>query len=102
MPELNDRDGERLTAVEARAKSNSRRIDKLEQSADALGRLATLVEVMSAKQDQIAEAVVRLGSKVDTLEQKPARRWDGLTDKIILAAATALAAFLLARLGVGG
>lgn len=102
MSELIDREGERLTAVEARAKSNSRRIDKLEQSTDALARLATLVEVMSTKQDQIAEAVVKLDNKVDTLENKPARRWDGLVDKVILAVATALVTFLLARLGMAG
>ncbi len=102
MSEFNDREGERMAALEARARSNTRRIDKLEQSTDALNRLATSVEVMATKQDQIADTVDKLDGKVDALEQKPARRWDGMVDKLALVLATALVTFLLARLGVTG
>ena len=41
----------RLTDVESRCKSNTHRIDKLEESTEAINRLATSVEVMATKQD---------------------------------------------------
>ena len=44
----------KLAETEQRARSNTRRIDKLEQSTDALTRLATSVEVMATKQDSMA------------------------------------------------
>lgn len=102
MSEESGWDVERIAALEARAKSNTRRIDKLEKSTDALNRLATSVEVMAIKQDQVVQAVDRLDEKVDAIEQKPGKRWDGLADKVVLAVATAFITFLLARLGVAG
>ena len=65
-----------------------------------LNRLATAVEVMATKQDTMGESVERLEGKVDTLESKPGKRWDGLVDKLILTVAAALIGFLLAQLGV--
>ena len=41
-----------------------------------------------------------LDDKVEAIEQKPAKRWDGLVDKIVLTVVAALIGFALARLGV--
>lgn len=90
----------RLTDVENRAKSNSRRLEKLESSTEAINRLATSMEVMAERQEQVAETVGKLDSKVTALEEKPAKRWDGLVDKIILTVAAALIGFVLAQMGL--
>ena len=90
----------RMTAVEDRSKSNTLRLNRLEENTAVLNRLATAVEVMATKQDTMGESVERLETKVDTLESKPGKRWDGLVDKLILTAAAALIGFLLAQLGV--
>ena len=90
----------RMTAVEDRSKSNTLRLNRLEESTAVLNRLATAVEVMATKQDTMGESVERLETKVDTLESKPGKRWDGLVDKLILTVAAALIGFLLAQLGV--
>ena len=90
----------RMTAVEDRSKSNTLRLNRLEENTAVLNRLATAVEVMATKQDTMGESVERLEGKVDTLESKPGKRWDGLVDKLILTAAAALIGFLLAQLGV--
>ena len=90
----------RMTAVEARSKSNTLRLNRLEENTAVLNRLATAVEVMATKQDTMGESVERLETKVDTLESKPGKRWDGLVDKLILTVAAALIGFLLAQLGV--
>ena len=91
---------QRLTAVEERSKSNTKRIDKLEESTEAITRLATSMEVMANKQEQVADTVNKLDGKVTALEAKPAKRWDGIVDKIIWAVVAAVIGFLLAQIGL--
>lgn len=90
----------RLTEVEERSKSNSHRLDNLEESTEAINRLATSMEVMAARQEQVVETVGKLDTKVTALEEKPAKRWDDLTDKIVWSVAAALVGFVLAQLGL--
>lgn len=75
----------RVTAVEQRCRGDGRRLDKLEQEQAVIHSLATSLQVMAAEQKHQTEAlrsmredVSRLDGKVDALEMKPARRWDGL------------------------
>ena len=91
----------KLAEVEHRAKSNTRRIDKLEQSTHALNRLATSVEVMATRQESMSGTLERLDEKVETLERKPGKRWEGIVDKMLVAAAAALVGFFLAQMGLG-
>lgn len=90
----------RLTEVEERSKSNSHRLDKLEESTEAINRLATSMEVMAERQEQVVETVGKLDSKVTMLEEKPAKRWDALVDKIVWAIAAAMIGFVLAQVGL--
>lgn len=90
----------RLTQVEQRAKSNTHRLEKLEESTEAINRLATSMEVMVSKQEQVAQTVEKLDGKVTALEEKPAKRMNDLVDKIIWAVCAAVITFLLARLGL--
>ena len=86
----------RITSLEDRCKSNTHRLDKLEESTTVLNRLATAVEVMATKQDTMGESVDRLETKMDSLEAKPGKRWEGLIDKILLVLAGAFVAWLAA------
>ncbi len=90
----------RLTQVEQRSKSNTHRLEKLEESTEAISRLATSMEVMASKQEQVAETVEKLDGKVTALEEKPIKRADGLVDKIIWAVCAAVIAFVLAQIGL--
>ena len=90
----------RLTQVEQRSKSNTHRLEKLEASTEAISRLATSMEVMASKQEQVAETVEKLDGKVTALEEKPAKRIDGLVDKIIWAVCAAVISFVFARIGL--
>lgn len=90
----------RLQQNEDRCKSNTHRIDKLEQSTEAISQLAANMAVMVEKQDRVADAVDKLDGKVTVLESKPAKRWDGLVDKLILVVATALVTWLLTQVGI--
>lgn len=105
----------RLVDVEARSKSNTHRLDELGEKVDVLTRLTTAVEVMAAEQKHQGETmadikndVTSLGQKVDAIEQKPAKRWDGIVDKFMAGLVGALAAAIFAGIvylittGVGG
>lgn len=90
----------RLAEVESRSKSNSHRIDKLEESTEAINRLASSMEVMATKQEQVAETVDKLDGKVTALEAKPSKRWDSIVEKAILCLVAALVGFVLSRIGI--
>ena len=90
----------RLTAVEDKAKSNMRRIEKLEESNEAINRLATSMEVMVVKQKEVAEKVDKMDEKVTILETKPAKRWEAIVDKIVITIAAAVIGFILAKIGM--
>ena len=66
----------KLTEVDARSKSNTHRINELAGQLDAVNRLATAMAEIKAD-------VAKLDAKVETIEQKPAKRWDGMVEKII-------------------
>ena len=89
----------RLTALEERVSGGLRRIGALEQGQETLRRLATAVEVLSTRQESMADSVGRLDEKLDALERRPAKRWESLTDKLLLALAGAFVSFLLTRGG---
>ncbi len=97
----------RLVEVEQRAKSNTHRLNDLEGQVDTLNRLTTAVEVMATEQKhqgatmtEIKTDVTALGQKVDTMEKKPGKRWEGIVDKAVWAVLAAVIAFLLGRLGL--
>lgn len=90
----------RLTAVEERSKSNTHRIDKLEESTEAINRIATSVEVIAERQVQMADSVGELEEKVTAIEQRPTKRWDSMVDKAIGAAVGVVITYLLAQAGI--
>ena len=90
----------RLAAAEQRAKSNTHRLDKLEESTQILNRLATSMEVMAQRQEQVADTVDKLDCKVTALENKPAKRWEALADKALWSVCAAVIGFILAKLGL--
>lgn len=90
----------KLAEVDSRSRSNTKRIDKLEQSTDALTRIATSVEVMATKLQQMSDTVDRLDDKVSDLESEPGKRWKGIVEKTIWAVVGGVVVFLLARIGI--
>ena len=87
---------ERLVEVEQRSKSNTHRLDAVEKNQEALNSIATSVAVMAEQQKNISDKVDTIDAKVDALEAKPGKRWDGLVDKVLLVLAGAFAAWLAA------
>ena len=90
----------RLTEVEERCKSNSHRIEDIEKRQDNLDKLVTTVNVLATREENIENTVDEVRGDVKTLLNKPAKRWDGMVDKIIMTIAAAIIGFILARVGL--
>lgn len=90
----------RLTEVEERSKSNQYRLDEVEKRQDNLEELTSTVKVLAVKEESIENTVGEIKDDVKALTSKPAQRWDGLVDKVILTVAAAVVGFVLAQIGL--
>lgn len=91
----------RLTEVEARTRSNTKRLDEMERRQDIFDELVGAVKVLAVREENVEKDVKEIKDDVKTLTNKPAQRWDSLMDKIILTLAAALVGFVLAQIGLG-
>lgn len=85
---------------EQRSKSNTKRIDKLEEQQKQLSDLVSAVAVLAERQNQIGDDVDDIKREIKVLAEKPAKRWDGIVDKIISAIIAAIMGYALARIGL--
>ena len=90
----------RLARVEDRSKSNTRRIDKVEEQQENLNKLLSSVEVLATRQETVENDVKEIKTDVKVLTEKPGKRWEGIVDKALWAVLAAVLGFLLAQLGL--
>lgn len=90
----------RLTVVEDRSKANEHRIDNLEKRQDNLDELVSTVKVLAVREENVENDVKEIKTDVKALNEKPAKKWEGLVDKIILTIAAAVIGFLLSKIGM--
>ena len=90
----------RLTKVEDREKSNSYRLDEVEKRQEDITELVQSVATIAQKQNDMDSDVREIKTDVKALMAKPAKRWDTVVEKALLAVVGALVAFALARFGL--
>lgn len=90
----------RLTEVEERSKSNTHRLDEVEKRQENLDKLTTSVSLLAEREERVESDVKEIKSDVKSLAEKPAKRWDTLTETIFLTVAAAVIAYLLGRVGL--
>ncbi len=90
----------RLTAVEDRSKSNTKRLDDLEKRQDNLDGLVSAVNVLAVREETMENDVKEIKEDVKSLASKSGQRWDSLMDKILWAVVGAVLAFLLGKIGL--
>lgn len=90
----------RLTAVEERSKSNTTRLDEVEKRQENLDKLVTSVEVLATREANVEADVKEIKTDVKALTEKPAKKWEGMVDKIAWSVVAAIIAFLLGRIGL--
>ena len=86
---------QRLSKVEARAESNTRRLNEMEKRQDDLESLATSVSALAAREERVESDVKEIKHDVKELAAKPAKRWDGMVDKLIAALVGAFLAWMI-------
>ena len=97
----------RVAKVEERCKSNSHRIDELQDQMGVFTKVATAVEVMAAEQkhqtaamSEIKADVGKMEGKLDALEAVPAKRWNSIVEKILAALVGGVIGYFLLKMGM--
>ena len=90
----------RLTGVEERSRSNTKRLDAVEKRQDDLEKLVSTVAVLVEKMQSLENNIVEIKQDVKTLKGKPAKQWEQLTGQIVTLVVAALVGFILAKLGI--
>lgn len=91
---------ERLSKVEERAKSNTKRLDEIEERQNNLDELVASVRVLATREERVEKDVTEIKADVKSIKEKPGKRWEAMVDKIAWAIVAAVIAFLLGRIGL--
>lgn len=90
----------RLTEVEARSKSNTKRLDDLEKRQDDLETLSTSVAKLAEREARMETDVQEIKADVKLLTAKPGKKWENMEEKIIWAIVAASIGYIMAQIGV--
>ncbi len=96
---MTEQEHDRLTRVEDRSKSNTHRIESLEKRQDDTEKLVTSVAIIAEKQKDMEGDVKEMKGDVKKLIEKPAKRWEGIVEKVLYTVVGAIVAYLLAKGG---
>lgn len=89
----------RLTEVEDRAKSNTRRVEEVERRQNRHEELLGAITILTHRQEVVESDVKEIKKDVKELTQKPGKRWDNIVDKLLLTAVSAILLYIMAKLG---
>lgn len=89
-----------LTECDQRSKSNTHRLDRLEENFDALNKLAISVEKMGVSITNMDKTIQKLDAKVEEQEAKPGKRWEDLIKTVVGIVVGALLALAFAKIGL--
>lgn len=89
----------RLCVVEDRSRSNSHRLKSLEQKQEDMTQLVTSVAAIAQKQQDMDGDVQEIKAEVKAINMKPAKRWDSIVEKAILAMVGLLVTYIAYKLG---
>ena len=86
---------EKLTEAIDMAKSNKRRIEKLECESAVLHQLATSVAVMAEQMKGLNQNVTTLTGDLEKIKEKPAKRYEAIIAAAIAAVVSAIIGFVV-------
>lgn len=90
----------RLTEVEERSKSNTKRIDELKKQQDNINELVSSVKVVAEREVRLESDVQEIKADVKDLKAIPAKRWEAVVGLIISAVVGAAIGLILAKIGL--
>lgn len=86
----------KLAELEQRAKSNTHRLNDVEKRQDTLDSLAASVKVLAMREERVESDVKEIKADVKDIASRPAKRWEGIVEKLIAALVGAFVAWVLA------
>ena len=89
-----------LVEVEARAKSNTKRLDKVEERLDKQDEIIQGMGALSVKVTTVERDVSEIKGDVKELASKPGKRWDSMIDTIVGIVVGALLALAFSQIGI--
>lgn len=90
----------KIAEIEQRTKSNTHRIEKLEEVQDEIRSLATSTAVMAQRLGEVENHVDEIKASVRTLESKPGKRWEAVFEKLIWLVVGAVITLALKQMGI--
>ena len=84
-----------LQEVKDRSLRNEGRIKKLESEHQVLTELAISVKELATDQVNMKDDIAEIKTDVKAITVKPAKRWDGIVDKVLYAIIGAFVTWLL-------
>lgn len=90
----------RLTAVEDRSKSNTKRLDEVEKRQDNLDELVSTVKVLAVREENVESDVKEIKSDVKSLKELPGKRWNAVVEKALLVLVGMVVTYLLTKVGL--
>ena len=90
----------RLSRVEDGVESNRHRLDDLEKRQEDITDLVRSVAAIAQKQTDMDVDMKEIKADIKSLSGKPAKRWESVVEKALLAIVAALVGWLMMRLGL--
>lgn len=87
---------------EDRSKSNTHRLDEVEKKLEDNEKMLASIARLDQRQKDMDTDVKEIKADVKALAGKPAKRWESIVDKALMAAVTAIVGYVLIKLGLGG
>lgn len=76
------------------------RVDQTEKMMTSINNLTLSVKELALKQGQMQKDVAGLQEDVETIKQKPAKKWEDVTSKVLWAVLAAVIGLLLGKFGI--
>ena len=87
-------DHDLLLETSPRCRSNTHRLDALEQNTQLLHKMASALEVLANEQGHLSRKMEEMDQRVRRLDSQPGRRWELLVQTLITGLVGALAGAL--------
>ena len=89
----------RMTDVENRSKSNTKRLDDIEKRQDNLDRFVGVIGEIKVELQYNKADLNEIKTDVKALNSKGSKRWDSVTEKITMLVVAAIVGYFLAQFG---
>lgn len=90
----------KMQELSDRSKSNTRRIEKIEEHLEKQDELIKSVAVMAEKQSEMESSLGEIKTDIKQIKDKPSKRWDSIVEKVLLCIVAGLVGYIFIKLGL--